>query len=174
MEKKRSAYFDTVKGILIVLVVFAHFLYSFAEDSPGSLVGLGVKFIYMFHMPAFVFVSGYFSRSTHSRGRAQQIRLLKAFFLLNGGYIVFKYLTAGSAHLLTPYYSSWYLLSLVLWRAAIVSVSGVRCCGAIALSTAFFIGFGKDVGNLMAIARAVAFFPFFMRATASPERICGG
>ena len=56
----RSAYWDNIKGFLIILVVFAHCLFNLQNSPLNNAV---VDAIYMFHMPAFVFVSGYFSKS---------------------------------------------------------------------------------------------------------------
>ena len=53
---------DNIKGILIILVVFAHILKNKAEADP-IVIG-----IYFFHMPAFIFLSGYFSKGKRSRG----------------------------------------------------------------------------------------------------------
>ena len=58
--KERSFYWDNIKGFLILLVVFAHILYQFQSMSGG--IKATVDYIYMFHMPAFVFVSGYFGK----------------------------------------------------------------------------------------------------------------
>ena len=59
--KERSSFWDNYKGILIILVVFGHFIYESAVALSGSFANDLFKFIYAFHMPAFVFCSGYFS-----------------------------------------------------------------------------------------------------------------
>lgn len=46
--------------MLILLVVFAHCLYELRNKEINEFV---LEYIYFFHMPAFVFVSGYFSKS---------------------------------------------------------------------------------------------------------------
>lgn len=53
MAKQRDLRFDFVKGVLIFLVVLAHVI-----RGRGSIV---YHVIYSFHMPLFVFVSGYFA-----------------------------------------------------------------------------------------------------------------
>ena len=53
MAKQRDLLFDFVKGVLIFLVVLAHVI-----RGRGSIV---YHVIYSFHMPLFVFVSGYFA-----------------------------------------------------------------------------------------------------------------
>ena len=54
MAKQRSLYWDTLKGILIILVVFGHCGTALGDKLISS--------IYIFHMPLFVLISGYFSK----------------------------------------------------------------------------------------------------------------
>lgn len=57
---ERDAYWDSLKFVLIFLVVLGHVLeINYPE---GSLNRGLYNFIYMYHMPLFVFVSGYFSK----------------------------------------------------------------------------------------------------------------
>ena len=88
----RSAYWDNIKGFLIILVVFAHCLFAL-QDSP--LNNALVDAIYMFHMPAFVFISGYFSKSEHSRSIFPIMNLLVAFILLNGFFLIREIFVPG-------------------------------------------------------------------------------
>ena len=61
-QKERIIALDNMKGILILLVVFAHILKN--KDIANPFV-IG---IYYFHMPAFVFISGYLSKGKHTQG----------------------------------------------------------------------------------------------------------
>ena len=65
MEKERDYYFDNLKAVLIFLVVLGHFLLPIYDDA--FLVVLK-RLIYVFHMPLFVFVSGYFSKNIYKNG----------------------------------------------------------------------------------------------------------
>ena len=53
----RIAYFDILKGIAIFLVVLGHCLQIFTPNWQENKIALS---IYMFHMPLFIFISGYF------------------------------------------------------------------------------------------------------------------
>ena len=61
MGKVRDARFDTLKGFLILSVVFGHFFTHDAVHGASSLAMANL--IYFFHMPLFVFVSGYFTNN---------------------------------------------------------------------------------------------------------------
>lgn len=60
-QRTRNYYWDNIKGLLILLVVFAHVLYQLQDESVG--INYTVDVIYLFHMPAFVFVSGFFAKA---------------------------------------------------------------------------------------------------------------
>ena len=56
MEKKRIYKYDNVKALLIFLVVIGHMTTDYVSDS--HLVRWITLWIYSFHMPAFIFISG--------------------------------------------------------------------------------------------------------------------
>ena len=63
MEKTRDFSFDYMKGWLIFLVVWAHFIVCFFTQNGKDPL---FKSIYSFHMPLFVFISGWFFSSKGS------------------------------------------------------------------------------------------------------------
>ena len=65
--KIRYNILDNIKGILIFLVVFGHFLIGYALKHQKSLSYKIVNYIYGFHMPLFIFSSGFLSKSNNSR-----------------------------------------------------------------------------------------------------------
>lgn len=56
MEKKRIYKYDNVKALLIFLVVIGHMTTDYVSDS--HMVRWVTLWIYSFHMPAFIFISG--------------------------------------------------------------------------------------------------------------------
>ena len=113
--KQRSFYWDNCKGFLILLVVFAHFLYDLQLQHEWNT--LLVNAIYMFHMPAFVFVSGYFTKSDNSRSLRSMLILGVAYFLYTAGFIIYNLFHGiPEISLAYPYYSAWYILALIIWR----------------------------------------------------------
>lgn len=58
-QKKRIESLDIFRGVLIFLVVFGHFLLPMKDKECAISVRLFLT-IYSFHMPAFIFLSGYF------------------------------------------------------------------------------------------------------------------
>ena len=70
MEKKRDLTLDYLRAFAIILVVLGHSLqYGLGEPNDGIFDNALMKFIYSFHMPLFMMVSGYlfaFSVKKHS------------------------------------------------------------------------------------------------------------
>ena len=160
--KKRSVFWDNYKGILIFLVVFGHYIYSYANRVDGSLAQELYRFIYTFHMPAFIFCSGYFSKSEHSRSLSAQTKLILYYLVFNTLMLVFAYFYLGTdIKLLTPYYSYWYILALVFWRAMIGLTGKVRGIFWISLAVTLVLGYWSEFTNVLALRRTLGFFVFF-------------
>ncbi|MBS7565356.1 acyltransferase family protein [Mucilaginibacter sp. Bleaf8] len=64
LSKTRDYLFDNIKFFLITLVVFGHFIESYITQNIYQKVIFIC--IYSFHIPLFVFLSGYFSKSANS------------------------------------------------------------------------------------------------------------
>ena len=58
--KHRDFYFDTLKGFLILCVIIGNSLEL--ADPQNINIHYFILFLYVFHMPLFTFVSGYFSK----------------------------------------------------------------------------------------------------------------
>ena len=155
-KSERSAYWDNIKGFLILLVVFAHILFQLQNIFPA--VNATVDYIYMFHMPAFVFVSGFFGKSPNSRSFPSIIKLIFLYFVFNS-IIGFIY---GFTSLLQPVYSYWYLIALIVWRLTAHHIAKFKEINLILFITAVFIGFYPTVDNTFAAARIIGFYPYYM------------
>lgn len=154
-NENRSGYWDNIKGILILLVVFAHFLYQF-RNTP--CIDAAVDVIYTFHMPAFVFVSGYFGKSERTQGFEGIVKLVFLYFIFNStmGFIY------GMPSLIEPRYSFWYLLALIVWRITARRIARFREIMLVLLIIAVFAGFYDSIDNSFAAARIIAFYPYYM------------
>ncbi len=120
-SKQRDAFFDNAKYAAIVLVAVGH-AWEPLRDGSRTVDAL-YMLVYAFHMPAFIIVSGYFSRSFD--GRPAQLKRLVTGLVVP--YVVFE--TAYTLYtrwtdqepdrpvsLLDPLYLTWFLAALFLWR----------------------------------------------------------
>lgn len=161
--KQRVAFWDNYKGILIFLVVFGHFIYSYAGKADDSFVETLYIFIYTFHMPAFVFSSGYFSKSIRSRSTESALKMILCYLIFNTAMMLFSYLYLGSnLKIITPYYSYWYILSLVCWRLMITSLEKIKFLIPFAFSISLLLGYWNEFSNTFSIRRTIVFFFFFI------------
>lgn len=161
--KERNLIWDNYKGILIILVVFAHFLYAYSVEYPGSHIDDIVTFIYLFHMPAFIFCSGYFSTSVRSRNKKSILKLVIYYLIFNTSMLVFMYFYDGKHFsFLYPYNSYWYLFSLVIWRLSIKYLERINWIIPFSFIIALLIGYHSEFSNFLSIKRTIAFFPFFL------------
>lgn len=165
----RDNYWDTLKFVLIFLVVFGHVLE--VNYPPGS-VNRGIyNFIYSFHMPLFVFISGRFS---HIKNRANYkkgiIRLLETYVAFQ---VIRTILTPPRLYgynlvinaLIIPNFVLWYLVALVYWRLIVLyapqKIMENRMLVIIgSLLISLFAGF-IPIGKEFAIQRTLSFMPFF-------------
>ena len=155
-NKHRSAYWDNLKGLLMFLTVFAHILFQL--QSRSQAVNATVDIIYMFHMPAFVFISGFFGKSEHSHSYESILKLILLYFVFNSitGFIY------GFDSLLQPVYSFWYLPALIVWRLTAHHIARFKEINLILLIVSLFIGFYSSVNNTFAAARIIGFYPYYM------------
>lgn len=78
--QNRNYLIDNSKGLLIFLVVLGHSLEFIRKDY--EVARLLYVFIYEFHMPVFVFISGYLSKNVE-KGRRNAVRnFLTPFFTI--------------------------------------------------------------------------------------------
>lgn len=159
MEKERIKYFDNFKATLIFLVVFGHFLYDAAGGN--AIFDIIAKVIYIFHMPAFAFISGYFSKGDVSRKKIFTFAFY--YILMNTALMYFSLITTGTRiSITTPYYSMWYIIALIIWRISVKYLGKIKGITVISVIIALLIGKFSEISNVFAISRIVAFFPFFI------------
>ena len=74
---QRDLRIDSIKGLLILLVVFGHCYTTLQEHSNYMFIN---NIIYIFHMPLFIFISGYFTNL--QKETKTQIRSIFNIFLV--------------------------------------------------------------------------------------------
>lgn len=165
--KERVFYFDTLKFFLIYLVLLGHLLQPNRAISYNSEI---YSWIYLFHMPLFIIVSGYFSRKKEDvkAFRYELFCLFETFVVLHFFSIGFKLIVNGHLNLsdlLVPGFASWYLLSLICWRFILQYIPNKWQNNYILLLLSFvvslFAGF-IPIGGVFSIQRTFSMFPFFL------------
>ena len=155
---KRDYSFDNMKVLLITLVVFGHALEEFGTT--GKL-GLIRAVIYSFHMPLFIFISGYFSKSD-----AKPEKLLKTtvipFIIFNTIWMFTQGTAINKINFFKPIYVFWYLLSLFFWRVTVKYFDRVKGIVRLAFIVGIYCGCIGEAERFFSISRTVSFFPYFI------------
>lgn len=154
----RECFWDNIKGFLIILVVFAHVMEWLELD--GIFMNLR-GMIYSFHMPLFVFISGYFSKNIEKTGNSAFKNCLIPFFIFNTLYLIILYKTVW-INIFTPIYLFWYLFSLFTWRILLKYVIHLKHVVAISILIGLYIGLFNEADRFLGVSRTIAFFPFFL------------
>ena len=159
---KRLYKFDNIKTILIFLVVFGHLL----ELTKGC--ELLYLTIYSFHMPLFMFVTGYFARFDRKHIMYHMVCPYLVFQVL---YTCFEIYVLGSQKLtLTfarPYWILWYLFAIIVYYLLIPFFDVKSKKGKILIFVGSAIisllsGYDTKLGYTFAAARIINFMPFFL------------
>ena len=160
----REPYFDNLKFVLIVFMVIGHF--AFENRSNPFLNGL-CNAIYSFHMPLFIFISGYFSKSIQSQRKTDITSLLWPYLIFEIIHYAFTRFTGlGKGHLQFTYptYQNWYLLSLFTWRLIIpyFQFFNKRINLVLVVFMAIGAGFVQNFNEFLSLYRSIYLLPFFV------------
>ncbi|NGO47691.1 acyltransferase family protein [Streptomyces sp. YC419] len=165
--KQRDAFFDNAKYLAIVLVAMGHTWEPLTDHSRTAEALYMV--VYAFHMPAFILISGYFSRSFDMRAdRLQRLvtGIAVPYILFEAAYSVFKKVADDDpthpVSLLDPWYLTWFLVALFVWRLTTPLWKVVRWPVPLALAIAVLASVSPDIGDDLDLQRVLQFLPFFV------------
>lgn len=152
---------DNAKALLIFMVVFGHLLEAVSGWEDGVLRVL-LSYIYMFHMPAFVFLAGMTAKTEKLAHRVGTLLVLLVSFqvaytlpstVFKGVYPV------GS---LQPYWMLWFLMAMVWWLVALPLVKRLPAPLLTSILIALLAGVLPWVGYPLGASRTLVFLPFFV------------
>lgn len=159
--KERNYLLDNVKGLLIFLVVFGHSLELYKEND--LIIKTIFTFIYLFHMPAFVFISGYFSKNLDKCRNGAFKSFLLPFLVFNTFWNVLTTLfTSRPFSFITPGWALWYLISMFIWRLFLKDLVKIRFIVPISILIGLGAGMFSEFSALLSLSRSLVFLPFFL------------
>ena len=154
---------DNIKVLLIFLVVFNH-LIAFQLVKVDVVVRYVWYAITIFHMPAFVFMSGYLSKKPQDVLR--NVKNLLIPYILGYSLNWYAYIWLGKSmdyELLRPSGTvMWYVLALFAYRLTIEALGKVRFIVPISIIFALWAGTRPEFTTYLSTSRIVVFFPFFV------------
>ena len=153
---------DNLKVLLILLVIFGHFIEIFNNIDLEWLY----KTIYMIHMPSFTFISGYLFKK---KGRDFFIFHFKIYIVFQTLYVIFDSIilkqdqTKLLYYLITPKYLMWYIFSFIFWTLISNYIQRVKLKHIISFAIfSILAGLFFFVDRYFSISRTLYFLPFFL------------
>ncbi|GAA5057852.1 fucose 4-O-acetylase-like acetyltransferase [Thermocatellispora tengchongensis] len=161
--KVRDPFFDNAKFLAIILVVSGHLIEDLRDVAAAHAVYF---YVYLFHMPLFIVLSGYLSRNfTFSSGKARKLisALAVPYVLFEIAYNIPRILLYGtwSISLLDPYYLTWFLMSLFLWRLSTPVWQQLRWPLLIAVGLSVLSGM-SNLPDELSMNRTLGLLPFYV------------
>ena len=163
----RIAKWDNVKWIMILLVVIGHTIDHFRGSS--HLAKSLYLFIYTFHMPVFVFVSGLFAKKTIRRKNYPAIYSYAVIYVIMKFTIaVAEYLPKGGDSISLNFFydktPAWYALAMLVFFLVTIRLRYVHPAYLIPASIILscIAGYSKLMGDHYVSMRIVSFYPFFL------------
>lgn len=169
----RDPWFDNAKMLLVTLVVVGHAWVLLPNDAVTEHF---YDFLYAWHVPAFVFVTGFLSRGfAYSKVRMWQLvrTVVVPYLLFECALALFRIYVGGEqmADLFSdPHWPMWYLSALFFWRLLTPVFRPLPAGLAAAVAVSLLAG--MYAGDTLDLARVLGLLPFFvMGLKATPERL---
>ncbi|MFD7923920.1 acyltransferase family protein, partial [Streptomyces sp. NPDC059740] len=165
--RARDAFFDNAKYLAIVLVAVGH---SWEPLRDGSKTAAALyDLVFSVHMPAFIIISGFMSRRFDaSPGRLRRLvaGVAVPYVVFEVAYSLFKrycdHDPGFSISLLDPWYLTWFLVCLFVWRLTTPLWRTLRWPVPVSLLIAALATTSPDIGNDLDMQRLLQFLPYFV------------
>ena len=163
--KKRIALWDNLKFLLIIFVVIGHYTQQFRADN--EILQRIYVFIYSFHMPAFIFVTGLFSkRAVNEKDIKKILPYLTCFFATTLILFITKALLGWAPvfEFFSPSGISWYLMSIFFMFLITMLIKDYKPQYIFVLSLIIGVMCGFCQTNnpdFFTWMRTLTFYPFF-------------
>jgi fucose 4-O-acetylase-like acetyltransferase len=162
--KERVAYLDNARYWVMLLVVIGHSLTELVVmDSARGVY----TWIYLFHMPFFILISGYTAR--HYIGDFRQIRrivstLIVPYLLVETSLqLITKHYDGKPEHLmiLSPQWLGWFLAALFIWRITTPIWRALKYPITTSIAISLLAGL-IEIPNVLALPKVLALLPFWV------------
>jgi fucose 4-O-acetylase-like acetyltransferase len=162
--KERVAYLDNARYWVMLLVVIGHSLTQFvAMDSARGVY----VWIYSFHMPFFILISGYTAR--RYMGDARQVRRIISTLVvpyliveISMQMIMRHYTDEPDPYMfLSPQWLAWFMAALFVWRLTTPIWRALRYPITTSIAISLLVGL-IEVPNVLALPKILGFLPFYV------------
>lgn len=163
VHEPRQSRLDFLKLLLVLLVIAGHVIERYSLGQ-GQVI---YRWLYLFHMPAFIFLSGMFSHALlDARGGQRLLATVVLPLIVHQlalkGLDAYWFNRPFALGLSVPYWALWYLMSLLLWRLLLPLIMGTPHPLLLAITLSLAAGWFKDFGYAWSLSRTLVYLPFFV------------
>ncbi|WP_340022170.1 fucose 4-O-acetylase [Paenibacillus sp. FSL K6-1096] len=168
LDQQGETFFLNLRFMLIVTV----FVANAVEPLISAMSGLDTlyRWIFSFHMPLFVLVTGYFARSSLSGAAGRKVLLQTGlqYLIFQSLYSVLDiaFFQASNIHhsFFAPYLLLWFLASHACWRLLMLGMSRWSRSAqfAFAIAAGVAVGYLQLDGCWFSLSRTFVYLPFFV------------
>lgn len=158
--------FDNLKFLLIFLVVLGHFIDCYTIDS--NLLKTIFIFIYSFHMPLFIFLSGFFSERIKMFSEVNY-KKISYYIFISLLMKILIFLVSNSSQqegflLLGGDNVYWFLIVISIYYLSLPIINKFNKQYLLFFSflIALFVGYDDSINSYLYLSRIFIFFPFFL------------
>ena len=164
MEKKRIFLFDNMKFFLIMTVVIGHFIDQQIKYPAYKSLFL---FIYAFHMPLFIFISGIFHKNKKILEKALVYILLGYLLKL---FIFYTRRGLGETpklQFLSDSGAAWFMFAMAAFMFISYYLRDIdkRFVLILSIFLGCIVNYDTSIGDYLYLSRIVVFFPFYHLGT---------
>lgn len=138
----RDYLFDNYRFILIFLVVFAHFVSPLSKIYEIKYL---YRLIYIFHMPAMLFISGYFSKSSIKDGKLVKNKIFNYVLLYAIFQFIYTLINKGRFSIYQSQMGLWYIQVIIIYTLLLPIL--VRIKNKICIVLTFVLGLLVGLDN---------------------------
>lgn len=167
-EKNRIYKFDNLKFFLILFVVLGHMVDRYINND-NTIYKTVFIFIYSFHMPLFIFLTGLFQKEIKYFKNLPLKKIVWYIFLVYFMKIMLCFfsicfngkfefsLFGGSSHY-------WFLWAITFYIIITPLIRKFKILPLLLFSIilAAFVGYDKNIGDQFQLSRIIIFFPFYL------------
>lgn len=161
----RDYWFDNVKAFLIICVFVGHLANGIFSTSTWWVVALQ-NFIYVFHMPAFMIVSGRFAKKRVDKGDWPTVisKMIVPYLIFQTAFLVLYSALAATPskfNYFNPLFGLWYFLNVGVYTIATTHLKKFKWIFPASIAAALLVGF-SEAALYGGFHRIIAFYPFFL------------
>lgn len=168
----RIALWDNARWLLLVLIVWGHLLNDLPEGSAAQR--WMALLLYVFHIPALIFLSGYFASTDPRKSIVAVWRLALTWLVFEGIWALVRFATGAGpfphSFLVIPGWTLWYLVTLIVLILVLPLILATRAPLIISVLISLLSGLLPAIGPQWSLSRTAYLLPIFVLGYLCRER----